>query len=65
MAVESILQSLDLSTGAKILTDSSKAEFQKLLARWTDIDKKEPFAIVMPATEDDIVKAVSATEKKF
>lgn len=59
MAVASMLQTLDLSAEAKILIDSSETEFQDLLARWTEIDKKVPSAIVMPATEDDIVKTVS------
>ena len=54
-----MLEALDLSDAAKVLTDPSDTEFQELLARWTDIDKKVPFAIVMPASEDDIVKTVS------
>ena len=49
---------LVLSSEAKVLTDPSKAEFQGYLARWTDMDMKQPHAIVMPATEDDTIKIV-------
>ncbi|KAB5560303.1 hypothetical protein GE09DRAFT_86962 [Coniochaeta sp. 2T2.1] len=52
------LQGLTLSSEAKILSNASQPEFQELLARWTDVDKKQPGAVVLPATEDDAVKIV-------
>ena len=55
----SALQAGALSNDAKVLTNSTTAEFQELMKRWTDVDKQTPFAIVMPATEEDIVKSVS------
>ena len=47
-----------LSSTSKILTDSTDTIFQELLQRWTDIDKKTPGAIVVPTSEDDILKTV-------
>ncbi|KAK7053058.1 hypothetical protein VNI00_004379 [Paramarasmius palmivorus] len=47
-----------LSPGAKVLTDSSTEEFQGLLGRWSDIDKQTPGAIVLVATEEDVVQTV-------
>ncbi|XXG97967.1 hypothetical protein Hte_004283 [Hypoxylon texense] len=52
------LEKVPISRGSKIWIDPSKADFQESLARWTDVDKKEPGAIVFPATEDDIVQIV-------
>ncbi|KAI1407333.1 FAD-binding domain-containing protein [Hypoxylon sp. FL1857] len=52
------LQKVSLSGESKIWTDPSKADFQESLARWTDVDKKEPGAVILPATENDIVEIV-------
>ncbi|KAI1134308.1 FAD-binding domain-containing protein [Hypoxylon sp. FL0543] len=52
------LEKLSLSGDSKIWTDPSKADFQESLARWTDVDKKEPGAVILPATENDIVEIV-------
>ncbi|KAH9886360.1 FAD-binding domain-containing protein [Xylariomycetidae sp. FL2044] len=65
MGLKEFLDKLDasssptsLSADAKIWTDPSKADFQDSLARWTDVGKKQPGAIIFPATEDDIVTIV-------
>lgn len=55
----STLKNGALSANAKVLTDPKSSEFEKSMERWTDLDKQMPYAIVMPATEDDIVKSVS------
>ena len=47
-----------MSGEAKILSDASQPEFQESLARWTDVGKKQPGAVVLPAIEDDAVKIV-------
>ncbi|KAK1230304.1 hypothetical protein PQX77_006597 [Marasmius sp. AFHP31] len=47
-----------LSQDAKVLTDSNHDEFKELLRRWSDIDKQIPGAIVLVATEEDVVKTV-------
>ncbi|KAI1388176.1 FAD-binding domain-containing protein [Hypoxylon trugodes] len=60
MGIATFIEKLErtLSEGSKVLTGSSKADFQATLARWTDIDKREPGAVVLPATENDIVKII-------
>jgi len=57
-AIVEKLLSLKISGRATVLTDPTRAEFQELLARWTDVDKEQPYAIVMPATEDDVLEIV-------
>lgn len=52
------LEKAPISRDSKIWKDSSKADFQESLARWTDVEKKEPGAVVFPATENDIVEIV-------
>lgn len=47
-----------LSHGSDILDNPQDSEFQELLARWTDIDRKEPAAIILPSSENDCLKAV-------
>lgn len=42
----------------EILHDSNDGRFQQRLARWTDIDRKVPAAIVLPRTENDCLKTV-------
>ena len=48
-----------LSSEAILLTDASSEEFKQALERWTDLNHKTPGAIVMVATEDDIIETVS------
>ncbi|OTA75649.1 hypothetical protein M434DRAFT_88308 [Hypoxylon sp. CO27-5] len=52
------LENILFSGDSKIWTDPSKTDFQESLARWTDVDKKEPGAVIFPATEGDIVEIV-------
>ena len=54
-----------LSQDAKVLTDSNNDEFKELLRRWSDIDKQIPGAIVLVATEEDVVKTVSDSTTVF
>lgn len=61
MAIATFIEKLEnasLTEGVKIWTDPSKADFQEALARWTDVDKKKPGAIIFPITENDIVNIV-------
>ncbi|RAL03299.1 FAD-binding oxidoreductase [Aspergillus ibericus CBS 121593] len=48
-----------VAADCQILHDSQDPEFQKRLARWTDIDRKVPAAIVLPRSEEDCVKTSS------
>lgn len=41
-----------------ILTDPAEANFHESSKRWTDISRETPAAIVLPRTEEDIVKVV-------
>jgi hypothetical protein len=61
MAVSELLNTLhgELSANAKILVDPTNDDFKIALQRWSDTDKKVPGAIVMVASEEDIVKTVS------
>ena len=63
MAVSELLNTLhgELSASAKVLVDSNKDEFKVALQRRSDTDKKVPGAIVIVASEEDIVKTVCAT----
>ncbi|KAI2889713.1 CAZyme family AA7 [Aspergillus niger] len=58
--VLSQLSVLQAAVGAdcEILRDPLDAHFQQRLARWTDIDRKVPAAIVLPRTEDGCLKTV-------
>lgn len=47
-----------LLPGSDVLTNREDSKFQELLARWTDIDRKEPAAIILPSSEDDCLKTV-------
>ncbi|KAJ7590272.1 hypothetical protein C8J56DRAFT_859692 [Mycena floridula] len=47
-----------LSREAKVVTDSSSDEFKTLLTRWSDLGLKIPGAIVVVATEEDVVAVV-------
>ena len=42
----------------EILTDQSDTTFQDRAKRWTDIDRKTPAAIILPANEEEIQKTV-------
>lgn len=61
MAISQYLTAVgaQLSPGAKLLTDASSKEFNQALDRWTDLGKKIPGAIVMVATEEDIINTAS------
>lgn len=48
----------EVSPNAKILFDPSNEEFKAALQRWSDLNVQAPGAIVLVATEDDIVKTV-------
>ncbi|CAJ2510609.1 Uu.00g062340.m01.CDS01 [Anthostomella pinea] len=52
------LKTASLSSKTTIWADPSKADFQDSLARRTDVGKKQPGAIIMPASEDDAAKIV-------
>ncbi|KAF2787641.1 FAD-binding domain-containing protein [Melanomma pulvis-pyrius CBS 109.77] len=59
----SILHNLDqlrASAGKalEILTNQSDVAFQDRAKRWTDIDRKTPAAIILPASEEEIQKTV-------
>jgi len=60
MAISSCISTIaaELSAGAKILTDSTSEEFKTSIERWTDLDLQVPGAIVVVATENDILKSV-------
>ncbi|PWY76055.1 FAD-binding domain-containing protein [Aspergillus sclerotioniger CBS 115572] len=47
-----------VATDCQILHDPQDPEFQKRLARWTDIDRKVPAAIVLPRSEEDCLETV-------
>lgn len=47
-----------VAADCEILHDPNDARFQQRLARWTDIDRKVPAAIVLPRTEDACLKTV-------
>ncbi|KAH8886975.1 FAD-binding domain-containing protein [Thozetella sp. PMI_491] len=62
------LPSLSLSSETKLLTDATAVEFEGALARWSDLDKQEPGAIIFPTNEADthvIVKAALASSVPF
>ena len=60
MAVSDFLATIkgELSPSAKVLSDSRTEEFKSSLQRWSDLNAQTPGAIVLVATEDDIVKTV-------
>lgn len=49
----------NLSAQAKVLTNPDSEEFQQLIVRWSDIDRKVPGAIVVAGVEEDVVKTVN------
>ncbi|KAH9223770.1 hypothetical protein DL95DRAFT_431599 [Leptodontidium sp. 2 PMI_412] len=65
MAVSHFLTAIkaELTKEAKLLSDSSTEEFKVALERWSDRDLKTPSAIVLVATEEDIVKTVKLALK--
>ena len=47
-----------VTADCQILHNPRDPEFQKRLARWTDIDRKVPAAIVLPRSEEDCLNTV-------
>ena len=62
MAVSQFLDAVktQLSSNAQLLVESSSKDFQQALERWTNLGLKTPHAIVVVATEDDILNTVSS-----
>lgn len=60
MAISKFVESLaaKLSPGASILSDPSSDDFKAAHERWTELDLKTPGAIVLVATEEDVVHTV-------
>lgn len=60
MSLQVLIKKLQssLSLQAKVLTNPGSEEFQQLLLRWSDIDRKTPGAIVVAGTEADVAIAV-------
>ena len=60
MTVSTFLSAIntELSKEAKVHSDPNTKGFKEAHERWTDRDLKFPSAIVVVATEDDIVKTV-------
>ncbi|KAI5859276.1 FAD-binding domain-containing protein [Durotheca rogersii] len=60
MASEDFLSALatKLSPSSKILRDEKSPDFTATLDRWSNYDVKIPFAIVQPASEEDVIHAV-------
>lgn len=50
----------NLSAQAKVLTNPDSEEFQQLILRWSDINRKVPGAIVVAGVEADVVKTVTS-----
>lgn len=67
MAVLEHIPSLrnSLSSASEILVDSSSSDFQERLQRWTDINREEPAAIILPSSESDCLQTVSAEKLKL
>ncbi|KAG4411135.1 hypothetical protein IFR04_015734 [Cadophora malorum] len=65
MTVSTFLSAInaELSKEAKVLSDPDTNGFKAAHERWTDRDLKTPSAIVIVATEDDIVKTVQLALK--
>ena len=47
-----------VNSSCQVLTESTSADFQEYARRWSDIDRQTPAAIVLPTTEEDIIKTV-------
>ncbi|KAI0172810.1 hypothetical protein GGR52DRAFT_572627 [Hypoxylon sp. FL1284] len=60
MASESFLSSLQskLSSESKVLRDAKSEGFEASMGRWSNYNLKTPFAIVQPASENDVVHTV-------
>lgn len=61
MAISKFFESLTakLSSAASVLTNAGSDEFKAALERWTELDFKTPGAIVLVASEEDIIQTVS------
>lgn len=66
MSIKSKLDELDdyISSGSQLLLDESAPAFQKYSSRWTDIDRQIPAGIVLPTSEEDVIKIVRWAVKK-
>ena len=49
-----------LSSDSEILQDPANPDFQERLQRWTDINRQEPAAIILPSSEGECLKSVGA-----
>ncbi|KAI0835703.1 FAD-binding domain-containing protein [Hypoxylon sp. FL0890] len=47
-----------LSSSSKVLQDATSTDFAASMARWSNVDVKTPFAIVQPASQEDVVVTV-------
>lgn len=47
-----------LSPNGRVLGDRNSADFKNAISRWSDCRRRQPFRIVQPATEQDVVVAV-------
>ncbi|KAI0386310.1 FAD-binding domain-containing protein [Hypomontagnella monticulosa] len=65
MASSSLVSSLQgkLSPKAKVLLDAESPDFVASMTRWSNLNVKSPFAIVQPATQEDVVETVRAALK--
>lgn len=43
---------------SRVLTSPSSSAFQESMKRWSDIDVQTPSAILLPDSEEDVVKVV-------
>ncbi|PCG99792.1 FAD-binding, type 2 [Penicillium occitanis (nom. inval.)] len=60
MAVLEHIASLrhSLSSASEILVDPFSPDFQERLERWTDINREEPAAVILPSSESECLKIV-------
>ncbi|KAI1873804.1 uncharacterized protein JN550_003073 [Neoarthrinium moseri] len=60
MAVDKLLSALskEISPASRILKDRNTPAFQTSMERWSNLNKKTPYGIVQPATEQDILLVV-------
>ncbi|KAI1855302.1 hypothetical protein JX266_000167 [Neoarthrinium moseri] len=60
MAVDKLLStpSKEISPASRILKDRNTPAFQTSMERWSNLNKKTPYSIVQPATEQDIILVV-------
>ena len=63
MALQGCVQTLRdvLSKDSAILTDEHDSKFKAAAERWANMSVQTPGAIVMPASEEDVVRTVGAS----